>query len=250
MFSDYSIIAVKKSIAETRTEPFAFDFVIVRSARRRSISIEVQAAKVVVRSPPGVTEKVLHQFLREKSVWVQQKIHAQQQMLEAIPQYNYSAGSRLPYLGRELSLILGTGSEARVVLHDQQLHVLLSRRRRLSVPEQTRRLVHAWYQQQALKLLTDKTDVLAAQMNLHHIGVNIRTTRSKWGHCTSRGAIQYNWQIILAPEPIVDYLVAHEVSHLRHHNHSRAFWQLVESVCPDYVQYRAWLKTHGQQLVL
>lgn len=249
MFADYSPVD-KKIVAETRTTPFAFDFVIVRSARRRSISIEVQAAKVVVRSPHGIAEAVLHKFLREKSAWVEKKIHAQQQMLAAIPHYTYSAGSCLPYLGGEISLVLGTGADARVVLHDQQLHVLLSRRRRLSVPEQTRRLVHEWYQQRALKLLTDKTNLLAAQMQLRHSGVNIRATRSKWGHCTSSGAIQYNWQIILAPEPIVDYLVAHEVSHLRHHNHSRAFWTLVESVCPNYARCRAWLKTNGQQLML
>lgn len=236
-------------MAETRVKAFPFEFTILRS-RRRSISIEVQAARVIVRAPQQVSDTVLHDFLRQKIHWVQEKISEQQQALAAIPQRVYVAGSRLPYLGREITLVLGSGAAARVVLHDQQLHIVLSRRRRMSAPEQTRRLVQEWYQQQALKLLTEKTDRLCQAMGLQHIGVSIRATRTKWGHCTSRGAIQYNWQIILAPGPIVDYLVAHEVSHLRHHNHSRAFWQLVESVCPDYVQCRAWLKAHGQQLVL
>jgi predicted metal-dependent hydrolase len=236
-------------MAETRITPFPFEFTILRS-RRRSISIEVQSARVVIRAPMRVAESALYEFLHEKNLWVQEKIREQQQALAAIPQHTYMAGSRMPYLGGEITLVLGSGSAARVVLHDQQLHVLLSRRRRMSAPEQTRRLVQAWYQQQALVLLTDKTTRLATTMGLQHTGVSTRATRTKWGHCTSRGAIQYNWQIILAPEPIVDYLVAHEVSHLRHHNHSRAFWQLVESVCPDYVHCRAWLKAHGQQLVL
>lgn len=237
-------------IAETCRPLFPFEFTIVRSARRRSISIEVQSAKVVMRAPVNVAEAVLHQFLREKSQWVQEKIQSQAQSQVAIPQYTYSAGSRLPFLGREITLVLGVGTQARVVLYEEQLHVLLSRRRRLSAPEQTRRLVSVWYQEQALKLLSDKTNRLTASMDLRHTGVSIRATRTKWGHCTSRGAIQYNWQIILAPEAIVDYLVAHEVCHLRHHNHSRAFWQLVASVCPDYLRCRAWLKAHGQQLVL
>lgn len=236
-------------VAETRVIPFPFEFSILRS-RRRSISIEVQAAQVRVRAPQQVAESVLHDFLREKTPWVLQKIDEQRQALAAIPQHTYTAGSSLPYLGRDISLVIGSGSAGRVVLHDQQLHVLLSHRRRMSAPEQTRRLVQGWYQQQALKLLTGKTDQLCQAMGLQHTGVSIRATRTKWGHCTSRGAIQYNWQIILAPEPIVDYLVAHEVSHLRHHNHSRAFWQLVESVCPDYARCRAWLKANGQQLVL
>lgn len=240
----------KNVVTKTCAKPFPFEFSVVRSARRRSISIEVSGARVIVRSPHGISESVLHEFLREKEIWVQQKIHTQQEALAAIPHYSYSAASRLPYMGREVTLVIGTGSSARVVLHDTHLHVLLSRRRRLSAPEQTRQLVQAWYQQQALDLLTEKTRVLAAAMGLVHAGVSVRATRSKWGHCTSRGAIQYNWQIILAPEPIVDYLVAHEVSHLRHHNHSRAFWQLVESVCPDFDVCRRWLKSHGQQLVL
>lgn len=236
--------------AETRKSLFPFEYTILRSARRRSISIEIKSAKVVVRAPLDAAESLLLNFLRQKTAWVQEKITAQQQALEKIPTHSYLAGSRLPWLGKEITLVLGSGANARVVLHDHQLHIILSRRRRLTVTEQTRRLVQQWYQTEALARLTYKTDRLTARMGLVHSGVTVRATRSKWGHCTSRGAIQYNWQIILAPESIVDYLVAHEVCHLRHHNHSREFWQLVESVCPDYLACRAWLKTHGQQLVL
>ena len=78
----------------------------------------------------------------------------------------------------------------------------------------------------------------------------MRFTRSKWGHCTSEGVLQYNWHIVLAPEPVVDYLVAHEVCHLRHLNHSAHFWALVASVCPDYQAQRDWLKANGRCLTL
>ena len=107
-----------------------------------------------------------------------------------------------------------------------------------------------WYHQQAQDILTQKTEQLTRQMGLKYQQVIIKATRSKWGHCTSRGVIQYNWHILLAPEAIVDYLVAHEVSHLRHHNHSSEFWSLVASVCPDYQALRQWLKRQGACLVL
>lgn len=228
--------------------PFSYE--IVRSPRRRSISIEVRAAEVVVRAPMRVPERELHDFVREKSRWIVQKIAAQQQHIDSLPRRTYSAGSVFPYLGRTLTLSLVMAASASVELIDDCLRVGLSSRSRLAPEEQARRLIYVWYQQQALSILSARTSALTLQMGLRCSAVTIRATRSKWGHCTSRGAIQYNWQIILAPEAIVDYLVAHEVCHLRHPNHSSAFWQLVASVCPTYEKDRAWLKARGAHLVL
>src|SRR5690606_13061336 len=133
-----------------------------------------------------------------------------------LPRRTYSTGSVFPYLGRTLRLSLEVAEPASFVLIDDCLRVRLSSRSQLAPEEQARRLIFVWYQQQALATLTARTRALTAQMGLRCSAVTIRATRTKWGHCTSRGAIQYNWQIILAPEAIVDYLVAHEVCHLRH----------------------------------
>lgn len=227
--------------------PFAFE--LVRSARRRSISIEIAKAQVVVRAPYFVAKTDIEKFVREKSLWVQQKLAQQEQQLSDLPTYSFANGSSLPYLGGELSLVVHKQREADVVRYGAQLLVILTSRSRLADEQQTKRLVCQWYQEQALALLQAKTDAAVARLGARHAGVNIKATRSKWGHCTAQGAIQYNWQILLAPEPIVDYLVAHEVSHLLHHNHSPAFWAVVASLCPDYKNRRAWLKAHGMQLM-
>ncbi|GGY87276.1 hypothetical protein GCM10011613_35590 [Cellvibrio zantedeschiae] len=227
--------------------PFAFE--LVRSARRRSISIEIAKAQVVVRAPYFVAKAEIEKFVREKSLWVQQKLAQQEQQLSAVPSYSFANGSSLPYLGGELSLVVHKQPKADVVRYGAQLLVILTSRSRLPDEQQTKRLVCEWYQQQALAMLQAKTDAAAARLGVKHSGVTIKATRSKWGHCTAQGAIQYNWQILLAPESIVDYLVAHEVSHLLHHNHSPAFWAVVASLCPDYKNRRAWLKTQGMQLM-
>ena len=153
-------------------------------------------------------------------------------------------------MGETLTLMIGHGTRAAITRIGQHLHLLLSSRSRMSDEAQIRQLLSRWYQQQALSILTDKTRLLTQSMGLVCTQVSIKATRSKWGHCTSRGAIQYNWQILLAPEAIVDYLVAHEVSHLRHHNHSADFWALVASVCPTFKADRAWLKSEGASLSL
>lgn len=225
-------------------------YTIKRSTRRRTVSLEVRDAELLVRAPVGITERDLDRFVRQKSDWIARKVHAQQQMLARIPEYRYVSGTRLPFMGQQLTLSVTMGSSGRVECIGDRLAVCCSRRSRLEPEAQARRLVQQWYREQGLKRLTAKTQTLTRRLGLTCSGVKVRVTRSKWGHCTRSGEIQYNWQILLAPEAVVDYLVAHEVCHLRHMNHSRAFWQLVEQVCPDYPRQRDWLKANGRCLVL
>ena len=244
-------MSLLSSISPLKNTPLVlpFQYRLVRSARR-TLSIEVAKAGVVVRAPHFVALADIEKFLLLKSSWVMQKLTLQSQKCAEIPVRNYVEGGEVLLLGEALSLRLHRQSQADIFQRGNELFIGLSSRSRLGDEEQAKRLVSQWFQRQALHLLTLKTDALVRDMGLKHAGVTIKATRSKWGHCTSRGAIQYNWQILLAPEPIVDYLVAHEVSHLRHHNHSPEFWQLVASVCPDYKKRRAWLKANGASLIL
>lgn len=243
----------KSSAAEPVREDYGFPFRIVRSAKRRTISIEIRSAQVAIRAPLAVPESVLLDFLQQKAAWVRQKIAEQTQQLaqrvEPVVRV-CGQGTELAFMDEQLRLVIGRGATAAVHRLEGQLHLILSTRSRAPDAQQIRQLLARWYQQQALKVLTEKTHRLCAQMGLRCQAVTVKHTRSKWGHCTSRGAIQYNWNILLAPEGIVDYLVAHEVCHLRHPNHSRDFWALVASVCPSFVADRAWLKATGAQLSL
>ncbi len=80
--------------------------------------------------------------------------------------------------------------------------------------------------------------------------ISIRDQKTRWGSCSSKGTLSFNWRLMLAPPAVLDYVVVHELCHLTHMNHSAAFWQKVESVCPDYRAARKWLKDHGHELVL
>lgn len=80
--------------------------------------------------------------------------------------------------------------------------------------------------------------------------ISIRGQKTRWGSCSSKGTLSFNWRLMLAPPAVLDYVVVHELCHLTHMNHSKAFWQDVESVCPDYRNLRKWLKEHGSELVL
>lgn len=80
--------------------------------------------------------------------------------------------------------------------------------------------------------------------------ITIRGQKTRWGSCSAKGTLSFNWRLMLAPPAVLDYVVVHELCHLTHMDHSRAFWALVESVCPDYRTHRKWLKEHGHELVL
>lgn len=81
-------------------------------------------------------------------------------------------------------------------------------------------------------------------------GITVRDQKTRWGSCSGKGTLSFNWRLMLAPPAVLDYVVVHELCHLTHMDHSKAFWALVESVCPDYRVHRKWLKEHGQELIL
>lgn len=100
-----------------------------------------------------------------------------------------------------------------------------------------------------LERLQEKTDRFARQMGVTPAGISVRAFRCRWGSCNSQGQVVFNWHIIKAPHPVVDYVVIHELAHLVHPNHSRAFWLLVERHCPAFSLHRTWLKEQALRLL-
>lgn len=229
--------------------PFAYS--VVRSARRKSACIQIKNAQVTLRAPVNYPTADLLAFAASKSSWILAKLDEQQTRLAAAPVAPiWDTDSLLPFMGEKLRLVVQEGSFNAVARMGDTLMMVINKRGKAARAEKIHaQLVH-WYSDEALRILSIKTHSLAANIGRRVTQVTIKATKTKWGHCTRGGAIQYNWQILLAPEPVVDYLVAHEVSHLIHHDHSPAFWAQVAQLCPDFLALRRWLKQQGTQLVL
>lgn len=227
--------------------PFAVEYVF---SRRRTVSLEVREARVRVRAPVGTSRRLLDQLVAERAAWVSDKLACQRQRLDARPRYRFESGEALPLMGGQMLLQVAAAPVNSAVRRGNILSVGLSARSRRNHRQRVAELITDWYRQHALELLSARTQQLCQRLALHCREVRVRATRSKWGHCTSDGRIQYNWQIVLAPEGAVDYLVAHEVCHLRHPHHGPAFWRQVAGVCPDYQHWRHWLRQEGHRLVL
>ena len=231
-----------------KTTGLPFDYTLHRSARRRTLEVQVRGDKVVVRAPSFMGEADVLRFLRLRAQWVQEKLSLYRERAQLYPPRQYQEGATWWFLGEPLTLDIRIGSQDGVQKQGQCLRVVVSKRKVRDPQAKLNRLLSQWYQAQAEALLGQKTAQLTTNMGLSYQAVKLRKTRSRWGHCTHDGTLQFNWLIVQAPEPIVDYLVAHEVCHLRHFDHSPNFWALVGEVCPHYGEAKQWLKEHGHCL--
>lgn len=164
--------------------------------------------------------------------------------MEAFKKLQLENQDELPYLGERRSLT--------VIREDRKRTRVVSAMGRivLYVPyeadyEYKRKQLEKWYRKEAAEVLCEKAAEFAGYLSVSFKELHIKDQKSRWGSCSSRGSLNFNWRILMAPEPVCDYVVIHELCHLRHMNHSADFWQLVAAFCPDYKQYRKWLRENG-----
>ena len=114
-----------------------------------------------------------------------------------------------------------------------------------SAQGQAAQLFEQWYRQQARTVFTERVELYAQKYGFEYAKIRISSARTRWGSCSSKGTLSFTWRLVMAPLEIVDYVVVHELSHLREHNHSKAFWAQVAAILPDYKSRRKWLKVNG-----
>lgn len=104
------------------------------------------------------------------------------------------------------------------------------------------------YKRQALQIISSRVRVYAAQMQLIPAAIKVNRARRRWGSCSHRGSLNFSYRLMFAPLAVLDYVVVHELAHMRHLNHSQAFWNCVAAVMPEFRQHHRWLREHGHRL--
>lgn len=133
-------------------------------------------------------------------------------------------------------------------LKEQQQKALRAPKEADALPETVRTALKKRYSEDARRVLTERVAYYQQFTGGTYHKITIREQKTRWGSCSSKGTLSFHWKLILAPPLVLDYVVVHELCHLTHMNHSKAFWDLVASVMPDYKIRRKWLKTHGDEL--
>lgn len=216
-------------------------YLLRRSPRRRSIGLRIDPAGLTVSVPARLPQHEWERVLVQKSAWILTRLDEMRS--HATPPFVWQAGLMLPFLGGPVELAVECGSaRARPLLAEGVLRVLMPEPHDPGALE-TR--VRQWYRCEALAFFQHRVAVYARQLGVEVSRLSLSNARTRWGSCTSTGAIRLNWRLIKAPPPVIDYVVAHELAHRIEMNHSPAFWQTVSQLCPDYTELRAYLKTHS-----
>jgi predicted metal-dependent hydrolase len=210
---------------------------IIRSRRRTIALIITPDARLVVRAPMRTSLAEIESLVERKRTWITKKI-AQVEKKQNIQKLNPFRNGESFWLKGNQYLLNITPEERSILLKDNTLYFP---ERYLNNPE--RALIH-WYAREALHHISDRVEYYANRYGFRHTGITISGARRRWGSCSHVNRLCFSWRLIRLPEPVIDYVVVHELCHTVEKNHSRAFWKKVEAVMPDYKARRALLKEY------
>ncbi|KJS20724.1 MAG: hypothetical protein VR72_13155 [Clostridiaceae bacterium BRH_c20a] len=223
------------------------------STKAKQIRITIINDKVRVSFPRGSNEQKVKGFVEDKKAWILKTLEANKRSEVKNPQKNYQAGEIYLLQGRSymLQTKLYQGSKPYHKLIDKVIWVYLPE----NIPENywlhlVKEELSKWYKNQAHQVYQEKLEHYSKIMGLKYNQLRIKNQATRWGSCSSKSNLNLNWRVIMAPEDVIDYLIIHELAHLKFMNHSQQFWQLVASFKPDYEVWRKWLKDNGRTLVL
>lgn len=211
---------------------------------RKTVGMRISPDGLIVHAPKRISHSQLEHLLLTKADWIRKKLEAQQN--NAVAPIQWKDGTSLLLLGNDIALSVRHDARSRALQYQPGiLHVALP------TPEDEAaiaRKVLQWYRQQAMADFGRRLEILSAKLGVPPPPLFLSNARSRWGSCNSRGEVRLNWRLLQAPPHIINYVICHELAHLKEMNHSARFWAVVEQVCPDYRRAEKELKSLSAQL--
>ncbi len=225
----------------------ALDYTLVRS-KRRSIGFMIDDDGLRITAPKWVTLTEIENAIIEKQRWIFTKLNERRERSarRLQPQMEWRDGGTLPYLGHDITLrILAT--QAAGILYDpatKELTVCLPVH---AAEQQLKDRVQGWLQLEAKRIFSERLPIYAEKLGVSYQSFALSSAMTQWGSCTVDGKIRLNWRLIHFALPLIDYVIAHELSHLREMNHSPRFWATVQSVFPEFAAAKKALRDHAPE---
>jgi predicted metal-dependent hydrolase len=213
---------------------------IVRSRRRTIALIITPDARLIVRAPLRAPDAMIDEAIREKCGWIRKKIGEMKGRPQAVA-HAYEEGEIFWFLGRPYPLHITDDAGAGIQRTDR---LCVSR----SIRPDIRQGMQRWYMTEAAKEIHSRCMWFSMMTGYSPASVHITDARQRWGSCNHKGGLNFSWRLIQAPLEIVDYVIVHELVHLRQLDHSPKFWAKVEALMPDYKRRREWLRENERLL--
>lgn len=218
-------------------------FDVVLSARRRTMELSVERnGALVIRAPERATGPRLEAFIREKRMWVYEKVAEKEALLRGVPVREYVSGEGFPYLGRSYRLLLVNNQDLPLRLEAGRFRLLRSEVRR------GREHFVRWYTEHGQAWVRQRVTALAVRVGVEPRTVEVRDLGYRWGSCGRSRTLNFNWMSVLLPPSLIDYVIVHELVHFHERNHGPKFWARLERAMPDYARRRSQLAIAGAKL--
>jgi predicted metal-dependent hydrolase len=210
------------------------DYALLRS-KRRSIGFLISDEGLRVTAPKWVTLGEIENAIREKQRWIFTKLNERRERSarRLQPQMQWRDGATLPYLGQDITLRIGTNQAAGIAYDEDTLELTVG------LPadageQQLKDRVQGWLQARAKETFAARLPIYAEKLGVTYQSFALSSATTQWGSCTADGRIRLNWRLMHFSLPLIDYVIAHELSHLREMNHSPRFWATVQSIFPEF----------------
>ena len=237
---------MKKLIVGTEVIPYSITYSL--KAKRKRIVIAPTGVKVVL--PKGSGEQEATKFIEsmKKRVYrARERVLQQEKGLKSVTDIQYVSGARIQFFGREIQLLVYPDRRKRSRLEYNgslvvRVHAGLASQ---ETKKEVKRKVEGWIKEQLLREALEIVPFFGKKIGILPKGIRIKGQKKRWGSCGRNHIINLNWRLGLFPKKVFEYVIAHEMCHLRHMNHSKQFWRLVSSIMPDFKKHRDWLKFRG-----
>jgi len=198
---------------------------------------------LIVRAPEHVSIDEIRSLVNSKRSWIDKKQTLVEKQARDAPPKLFEDGELFLYLGKSHPLN---------IVQDQIDPLVLNGNFLLAAEYQgrARQVFEKWYRKRAAQVIKPRVATLAEQNGITYTIIRINSAKTRWGSCGPKGSLNFPWRLVMAPQDVIDYVIVHEMVHLRVRNHSKSYWSAVESILPDYQIRLRWLKENGYQLNL
>lgn len=217
------------------------DYKVIRSEREKTTITVERDRSVVVRVPWRASDKAIGNAVERKKFWIYQKINDQQKYDIDLLSKEFISGASALYLGRNYKMEI-VDTEDKVIKFRNKF-LLPSHLKRDS-----KKLFKEWYIERAKIIITPKVDYFAEKLGVEYNKVMISDLKVRWGSCTPKNNLNFNWRLIKAPMYVIDYVIVHESAHLLEANHTLRFWNIVKTHSDSSLKAKEWLKQYGSLL--
>jgi len=221
--------------------------IIVRTnLRSKHLRLQVRMGShdVILTKPKWITNVQVKTFLHSRIDWIEEHCKKMDEEIKKHPLPTYHSGDVYYYLGEPYTLVIRANDKKRpsIRLHNMQMVVRLYHGlKNTEGQDMVKKTIEQFYKKKATEITHDRLQHFSYLHGFSYNRVTLKNQKTRWGSCSSSGNLNFNWRLSMAPIEVIDYVIVHELCHLKQMNHSSRFWSLVESILPNYKETRKWL---------